>query len=267
MKIVSLFVLAVVVICSCSEPEPQKRVYTEKDIEGYWATNNAIHGTGWLDSLSVSDEAISNSFLRFYNDVCGLADTTYLVSDGIISVLDFNYISGELKYVPKYTIAFASKERLMLVEIKCGVEITYYSLYEVPPTHHHFDTIRLYPPLGGLGSEFTIDSLRYYPVPFEEDDNVVACSEYSPRTNRKTDSAIAARIDAMYSRLTSEDILFARSSTEFSHGYTLEMHGSRGLEMIGAAAYISNPLIRAIYWELAAAETHQIREYIVSIRK
>lgn len=270
MKIALSFFLAAVLLFSCDSSQPEKRTYTEKDIEGYWATNNAIQGTQWLDTLSIADGSINRSFLRFYNDACGMKDTVYHVSGDTVLMRKFDRSKGVLEFIPEYTIVFATKERIILKELSSGLEITYYSLFEIPASNAHVDLIHLEPPSGGTAMELRRDSLTYYRMPFSNDYHADTIDPY-PHTALKTDTAWFNRIDAMYARLSPEDILFARSKPTYSvhenggwleqvgYMYSLEMRGDRGWEMIGSAAYVSNPVIRAIYWELAAAENREAK--------
>lgn len=150
-----------VVICSCGEATPEKRVYTEKDLEGYWATYTTLHPSTLADLLADSNAVAEKSILRFYNEINGLSDSTYFVRGDSLFIVEYEGWAAEIapKYKLKYRIRFVSHDRLELWELQSGQFITYYSIFDLP--QRNTDLVRLeVNPFGREGFVWSEDSLN-----------------------------------------------------------------------------------------------------------
>lgn len=56
MKIAPIICLLVIALYACGEPKVEKRVYSAKDIEGYWATNAVIQNSEWTVAIVENSE-------------------------------------------------------------------------------------------------------------------------------------------------------------------------------------------------------------------
>lgn len=269
MKYLFLLISFGMLMFSCGENTVPRRVYTEKDIEGYWATNSVMQNTTLTLELGLaSGNEIHLTFLRLYNNVCGHADTSFQVSGDTLLLAEFDILSRNFELAPSYTIVFSSAERLILKDIKDGVETTFYSLMTLLKTENKCNSAAL--DFGaGWGISIDRDSLKYVYVPYEDD--IIRCGPWRPHYKMCTDSLWFERINELYCRLTPNDILFA--NTPYRHmtfvgeftiltpmpGGNLTLEGTRGLERIGNAESVINPCARAIASEIDAADNWELR--------
>lgn len=267
MKIASLFCLFVLAFCSCNEPKQEKRVYTEKDIEGYWATNSVIQSSSLTNSfVSSSTQSVAYTLLRLYNDVCGMADTAYKVKGDTLLLEEYDEKTQKFKFVKTHFIDFVSVERIVLTEIDTRKQITYYSLLSIPNSQDHCESVSVIASRGGMGLEVKRDSVRSIYIPLERD---ICWFGSSPKSvSYRTDSVWFERINKLYCRVTSDEILFAQEKTRKTFGIdsevlvvpvppgkSLELCGNRGVERVGDGLAVVNPVIRAFYLEMLALES------------
>jgi hypothetical protein len=272
-KLLLLWLIPVLLL-SCIDPPLEKRVYTEKDIEGYWATYPAIHRSELAATLADnSGITITHSLLRFYNDVCGIEDTIYKVCSDTIHLLEYDFSSRVYLFKPFYQIIFLSKERMCLQELGSGLQTTYYPLFSLTKTSDIFSSIVCYPPRGGYSAKVNHDSLSYFYTPYESD--FYSSHFHGQFKARRAEPLWIQRINELYARITSDQILFCRPKPprliflkdnialyEPSPLYgSLELRGTRGVEFIGSAGDVNNVVVRAIYQEMAAAYTPDERLY------
>ena len=121
---------------SCGNASISKKVFADKEVEGYWVTSNLLnHGNA--QQLGFKDEKGVRNLLRLKNSVNGHSDYTYYVKGESLYMLSNNPrrdSDGVIKreFAAKYQIRFVSKERLVLFDYELQKEPTYYSVMTAP---------------------------------------------------------------------------------------------------------------------------------------
>jgi hypothetical protein len=255
--------LLTIAFSSCDDSVIQKRVYTEKDIEGYWATNAAIQNSQWTVAIAEnSGKNVQSTFLRLYNEACCRPDTVYKVSNDTLFFPVFNLERRAYDFEPEFRIIFLSIERLVLQELDGGEEVTYYSLMTIPASGETLGTVKLFGMEGIEHCEFNSDSI-HYSLQLE----VSMCPRPSAVYDEQMCSSWFSRLQNLYARITSDEILFARNRKlrivdvyedavlyePMMRTFTMEMTGSRGLERVDDCGNVVNPVLRALHWEVFQA--------------
>ncbi|MCK6639342.1 MAG: hypothetical protein L6Q81_04590 [Bacteroidia bacterium] len=263
MKLASMFLFAIVALFSCSESNVQKRSYTETDVEGYWATSSAINQAIWTDALKeYSGNFNTLDFLRLYNNACCRPDTIFTVREDTLYLQCFSLENRDYELKPQFKILFLSFDRMVLLHLATREEITYYSLASIPSSMDSLKKIKFYDRESSEWCLLTGDSIH-----FALQDEVLICRHPPTMYHEKQCSEWYSRLAGLYSKLTSEEILFAKSrklaiyesaDSEFRQvayfpSFTLEISGSRGLERVDDCGNTVNPVLAALYWEVAAA--------------
>jgi hypothetical protein len=141
-----LFMAKAMFFFSCSDPP--KKVFTEKEIEGYWFTDNALHpGRVGEDYFPDSSDVID--FLNLTNSVNGVEDTLYFIKGDTLWYANERVRSDSLrskmgkKFNKRFLIYFLSANKLILFDLKLKKEVNYYSFYTLPDvTNTDFEYIR-----------------------------------------------------------------------------------------------------------------------------
>jgi len=254
MKIVPLLILLVLAFSSCSEPQVEKRVYTEKDIEGYWATYPTLHPSVLAEQIAIGNDSINEPFLRLFNDVNGFPDTTFKVIGDSVFITERQdlFYNGKPEFNLKYRIKSISNEKLELWELQTGQFITYYSLETLPENESELNKLEVNPFLGS-GFIWTRDSLYsiYHEFKFS------GCYfGVRPTLDTTSSDENFARINQLYKRINMKTLhLEAPNQKDFPPaigGMCLNFVGSKRIDYLPAPRQSVDPCVRAISAECDA---------------
>jgi hypothetical protein len=269
MRIASLFFFFVAAFCSCREPQPEKRVYTEKDVEGYWMSYPKLHPSSLLDAIAHENDSITD-FLRLYNDVNGLPDTNYKVDGDILLIKKFvePYFTAPAEFVAKYKILFASRDRIELREIKTARCVTLYSVFALPIKRSASVLIDCIWVSGDMGIKWSGDSLNT----FVYDDGLDhGCIFGIPNElHVKSGSAAFSRMNNLYQRMIIKRLTYSNPEYAIIEPYTQFISGrerilfneERQHTVAGMDSYCSDPCFVA-----AMAEFHATLNYVARSRE
>lgn len=250
---IGLFFVCSFLLCACSETPSPGRVYTGKDIEGYWATYPALHQSSLLSQMK---NDTLRDFIRLYNDVNGNPDQTYRISGDTLFLLKFigHSLRREWKFFAEFIILFATPDRLVLKEISSGTELIYYSLYDLPAHGEFLDQVAVRPQYEGENLVWNVDtildSLTYGPG------TVCILRIYPPCHYQKTDKVAFQRLQNMYARIDRSNLLFrtleppSGTTPLTPSAYKLELSGKRHYDVIAPVDNSLDPCVRAILSEL-----------------
>lgn len=252
----------------------EKRIYTEKDIEGYWATYLTMHPSLLGERLTNVPDSLKTNFLRLYNDLNGNVDTTYRVSHDTLLLrnldLNYDYFIATRRFTPSYQILFASEERLVLRSLASGEDITLYSLWQIAAdSQSRLDSIICIPLGGGIGLKWTADSLV---VAHENSGSMCRGCEMWVKPfylDVESDEVGFNRMSELYSRIIRKDLLWGDPDLTQNDGrvnsragvpyYQLELWGNTGRARISINT--SDPCIFAMLCEFHAfTELQEIQD-------
>lgn len=253
MKIATVALLVTVLLTSCGQPAPEKHTYTEKDVEGYWATYPTLHPSALADIIADSNAFINESILRFYNDVNGFSDSTYFIKGDSIFVAQYGGWGEEFeaKYLLKYRIRFASTDRLELLELKTGQFIRLYSLMTLPERNPKLEKLELNP-LCDEGFRWSRDSLT---STFNSDCTLGCYFGNRPRVVTTSDSSKFARIDKLYRRVNLANVMLEFPKTEKGLPLTadaINLVGVHRIDYLPVSRQNVDPCLLAIRFECQA---------------
>jgi hypothetical protein len=248
-----LVALIVFALSSCNSEQPEKRIYTEKDIEGYWATDRSMNPSPLKDSLGTA-YAVEDEFLRLYNTCNGIGDTVYKISGDTVLYGCAEWNSDRhlfIQYLPRWIIEFVSRDRLELRDLEAGITRTYYSVFSLPVVGSDLISVEI---AGCPGVLWNHDSV-YSSV---RQEFCRGCGLRAlPIWSYGSDHSSFSRLNELYVRIDREKLLFGgralvsqpKAIASPSPQGAIEMTSSAGRDLVWLSD-CSDPCVRALYAEL-----------------
>jgi hypothetical protein len=247
---IGLFFVCTFLLCACSETTPPTRVYTGKDIEGYWATYTALHQSPLLSQMK---NDTFRDFLRLYNDVNGMSDTVYKVHGDTLLLLRLQVRLDQRiwTFAPAYKIVNADRNRLVLKDLNRAEELTFYALADLPAANDSLINAK-------IGDRWTALSWNKDSIIEVCDVPPGVCVMWirHPGLRLKAEERSFSRMSSMFARIKQRELPFANRNFMVMGLSNLTLAGNRYEVFISEAGTCTDPCVRAILSEMYALIDH-----------